>query len=484
MGPCKQRTEDYTFNVSFTVSLPGPPNTPPGSSTGGNDPSPTPTPTPTPSTPGATGAIPGHGGTDDAQGDNISIPVTVDSGTGEVRINLDADITEALIADALLKASESADAAGEMSGNAQPVVTLDLSGVADATAAVLSVEAAKLFSEHDVSVTVKLPDADITLAPDALAVLAAANNDSTTLITVEAAVVPKKELKGMQAAQVKGYETVVSIDVFAGGEKIDVPLTVSLPYTLKANENPAAVRIWYMDADGNLTDLKGVFDPGTGMITFTVGHQSYFVVGYDPVALWVNIFSDISDEAWYYDAVAYANYYGLFEGVGGGHFAPAGSMTRAMFVTVLRNQEARNHEISDSKQDTGGAPDGSAVQIFSDVSADAWYFDAVQWAASLGIVSGVGEGRFDPDRSVTRQEIAVMLCNYADYKGSNVPENRAPLPLTDYDEIDVWAQQQSRQLIEAGVFSGDNSSFRPKDAATRAEAAQLFKNFLRFVIGS
>jgi hypothetical protein len=140
-----------------------------------------------------------------------------------------------------------------------------------------------------------------------------------------------------------------------------------------------------------------------------------------------------------------------------------------MFVTVLHKLEG------------GPAPDGSGR--FTDVALTAWYHDPVQWAAENGIVSGVGGGRYDPDRPITRQEMATMLMNYANFKGYDIPQNRPLLPLTDLNQIDMWAETPSLRLIEAGVLNGSNNEFRPKDTATRAEVAQMFKNFLRFVLG-
>ena len=306
---------------------------------------------------------------------------------------------------------------------------------------------------------------EIKLNLDALGTIASADAGS---FTVEAAAIPMRDLQGMQAAQVKGYETVVSIDVFVGDAKVDVPLTVSLPYSLKGSENPAAVRVWYMADNGNLTDLNGTFDRTTGMITFTINHQSYFVVGYDPVALWVNVFTDVPEDAWYYDAVAFANYHGLFSGYGDGRFGPQDSMTRAMFATVLYNL------------DSSPAPSGYA--IFTDVPASAWYHNPVQWAAESGIVNGVGGGRFDPDRAISRQEMAVMLSNYANFKGYAIPIYRAMPNFTDQDSIASWALAATRALAEAGVINGSGNHFNPQDDATRAEVAQMLKNFLRFVV--
>lgn len=400
--------------------------------------------------------IPGSGGAV-----AVAVPVTVNDSTGEVTVILDKQTTEALIADAIAQTETEGTAAA-------PIVTLDLSGIKEATAAVLHVEAAQAFSENGIAVTVKLPAGSITLAAETLAALAALTDAGETPVTVKAAVVEQKDLKGMQGAQVKAYETVVSIDLFVGDEKIDMPITISLPYTLKLNENPAAVRVWYMDGNGDLTDLNGVYDRNTDMIIFTVHHQSYYVTGYEPVTLWANTFHDIAGGAWYYDAVAYANYYGLFDGYGGGIFAPEDRMTRAMFVAVLWKLEGAR------------APSGSGK--FVDVVPGAWYHSPVQWAAENGIVNGVGDGKYAPDRAITRQEMALMLMNYANFKSYDMIENRSLPNFIDYNQIDLWAETAVRKLSEAGVLNGSDNEFMPKQDASRAEVAQMFKNFLRFVV--
>jgi hypothetical protein len=330
---------------------------------------------------------------------------------------------------------------------------------------------AQAFADAGVAVSIMLPGVTITFDPVTLEAIIAIAGLENLSITVEAAVVPMSDLQGMQAAQVRGYETVVSIKVFIDGAKLDVPITINLPYNLKPNENPAAVRVWHMTDDGGaLTDLNGVFDTDTGMITFMVSHQSYFVVGYDPVTLWVNVFTDVSETAWYYDAVAFANYHGLFGGYSSGIFGPQDSMTRAMFVKTLWKLEGNP------------APGGSAW--FTDVAVGTWYHDPVQWAAEQGMVSGVGGGRFAPDRPITRQEMAVMLMNYADFKGFDIPKNREALDFADADSIASWARNAILEMTEAGVINGSNGSFMPHRDATRAEVAQMFRNFLRFVAES
>ncbi|MDR1735317.1 MAG: S-layer homology domain-containing protein, partial [Oscillospiraceae bacterium] len=214
--------------------------------------------------------------------------------------------------------------------------------------------------------------------------------------------------------------------------------------------------------------LNGVYDEETALITFAVSHQSRYAVGYDPVALWVNVFGDISESAWYYDAVAYVSHYGLFVG-NGGKFMPDDGMTRAMFVTVLWSLEGKP------------APGGSAS--FGDVPVGTWYHDGVIWAAENGIVAGTGGGNYSPDKTISRQEMALMLLNYSNFKGYAIPDNREAPDYTDTAQIAVWAESAAKELSEAGVMGGNNNAFMPQKAACRAEAAQLIKNFLRLIAG-
>jgi hypothetical protein len=337
----------------------------------------------------------------------------------------------------------------------------------------LDVDAAEAFSGAGVSVTVDLPAGEITLDPGALADLAATTDIGTTPITVSAETVPMSQLKGMQAAQVKGYQTVVEVDVYVGDTAVDVPVTISLPYTLKANEDPKAVCVWHLDDEGILTRLVGSYDSARRMITFVVTHQSKFIVGYEPVALWTNIYTDIYAADSYYEAVAFANFHGLFAGTGTGTtFSPGMGMTRGMFVTVLWALEGKPEPTSEM---TG----------FTDVPAGAWFEKGVYWAAENGVVAGTGDGTtYSPDDIIDNQQIAVILAAYAKYKGYAIPEYREMPEYYDDALIAAWAKAQVEAMSKAGVqgLDGDDM-FAPETDATRADVATALRNFLRLVVG-
>ncbi|MDR0293284.1 MAG: YDG domain-containing protein [Oscillospiraceae bacterium] len=346
---------------------------------------------------------------------------------------------------------------------------LDLTGVKGAETAVLDVNAAKVFSEAEVAVTVKLPGADVTLVPKTLAKLAATTDNGKTPVTVEANTVPVTDLNRMQAAQVRGYEPVVNVDVYVGSKKIDVPITTSLPYKLKTVENPKAVCVWYLNDMGNIKKLYGAYDEKTEMITFTVDHQGYFVVGYDPVALWENRFTDVSEDHPFYDAIAYASYYSgkLFAGTSDTTFDPDGVMTRGDFMTVLYK--------------LAGRPAYSeGYRNFGDVKAGDYYYDAILWGANTGIVAGKGGDRFAPSDALSRQEMAVILYKYAaKVAGYVIPEYRGA---QTFDKVDGWAATQTGALGKAGMLTSGGSDLT--ESASRAEIARVFMDFIRFVVAS
>ncbi|MCL1808050.1 MAG: CotH kinase family protein [Oscillospiraceae bacterium] len=183
----------------------------------------------------------------------------------------------------------------------------------------------------------------------------------------------------------------------------------------------------------------------------------------DVDAGWVNTFGDVSENDWFYNAVAFANANSLFAGYSTTHFAPNDVMTRAMFVTVLHKLEGRP------------APKGTVT--FTDVPDD-WYTNAVLWAAENSVVTGHGNGIFKPADPISRQEAAVMLFSYAKYKKLALPDKEESYGFTDDDAIDWWAEKEVKALAHAGVFP-TVSAFRPTDKATRAEVAEMFMYFLQ-----
>lgn len=151
----------------------------------------------------------------------------------------------------------------------------------------------------------------------------------------------------------------------------------------------------------------------------------------------------------------------LFSGIGENLFDPDGSMTRAMFVTVLSRLD--NADLTDYK-----------TTSFDDVPTGEWFSAAVEWAVQQGIVKGVGGGLFDPHRSVTREQMAHILNNYVKYKGYTWPDGEGSV-FNDQSSISDWAVESVSAVHKAGVVVGKPGDiFDPQGTANRAEVATVF----------
>jgi len=184
-----------------------------------------------------------------------------------------------------------------------------------------------------------------------------------------------------------------------------------------------------------------------------------------------NPFADVAAGAWYYDSVMYVYGKGLMTGtsVTPMLFSPNGHTTRGMIAAILYRLE--------------GSPGASGVENpFSDVADGKWYTDAVIWAHHNEIVSGYDDGRFGPEDSMTREQLAAMLLNY-ELAFDRVPRDiLMDREFSDWDDISVWAKNAVNRLTIQGIINGKPGNlFDPKGNATRAEVAAMFMRFLESV---
>lgn len=125
-----------------------------------------------------------------------------------------------------------------------------------------------------------------------------------------------------------------------------------------------------------------------------------------------------------------------------------------------------------------GKPGVSGSNRFSDVDAGAWYANAVQWAVENGITAGVSATEFAPERKVTRQEVASFLYRYANWKNYNVSGKNDLSAFADSDEVASWATEAMQWANNAKIINGTGSGLlAPTGTATRAEVAAMMKGF-------
>ncbi|KGE19781.1 bifunctional 2',3'-cyclic-nucleotide 2'-phosphodiesterase/3'-nucleotidase [Paenibacillus wynnii] len=187
-----------------------------------------------------------------------------------------------------------------------------------------------------------------------------------------------------------------------------------------------------------------------------------------PTAAPVVEFKDLGKVVWAQSAIKALAAQGILKGVGGDNFAPAQNVSRAEFVTIL--VRALN------LPSTAGKP-----VTFSDVKSGVWYTDAISIGVNAGLVKGSGNGKFEPGREITREEMAIMVANALKFKGllQSGNHNAALQKFADKGEIASYAQESVAQLTDLGIINGiDADEFGPKGITNRAQAAVIIFRML------
>lgn len=175
-------------------------------------------------------------------------------------------------------------------------------------------------------------------------------------------------------------------------------------------------------------------------------------------------FVDVVKGAWYYPAVEYVYNNNLMNGTNGGMtFEPNVDLNRAMMAAVLYNME--------------GQPACNKSGLFSDVADGRWYTNAINWAASNNIVSGMPDGSYAPNQALTREQMASILYRYAEYKGIDVNTRADLSKFTDGTTTSSWAQGVVQWAVAEKLINGNGNELQPKGTASRAQVATVLMNF-------
>ena len=203
-----------------------------------------------------------------------------------------------------------------------------------------------------------------------------------------------------------------------------------------------------------------------GSVSLSLSHASQYAIVIDDHNHGVVTlpFTDVSDNDWFYDPVCFVYSQGLMTGTSATTFEPNTSTTRAMIVAML----ARLENVT-SANSAG----------FTDVSGSDWYATAVNWAAASGITSGTGDGNFSPNTAITREQLAAILMNYAQYKGQDTSARATLDTYNDATAISSWANDVMSWAVAEGLLTGVTAdTLQPQGAATRAQVAAILQRFL------
>ncbi len=172
---------------------------------------------------------------------------------------------------------------------------------------------------------------------------------------------------------------------------------------------------------------------------------------------WQFKYTDVDSANKYYAAIDFAGRNGIMNGVSETEFAPDLALNRAMFVTILHRVEGK--PVID-------------MQNFNDVKSEAYYAGAAAWANYNNIVNGIAPGVFDPDTSITREQMATVIYRYLKYKGNVADETMIKTDFNvDLSDVSDWAKEAVEYCISNSIIEPRGTGFDPKTPATRAEAA-------------
>ena len=251
-----------------------------------------------------------------------------------------------------------------------------------------------------------------------------------------------------------GGTVTVSPSRASSGRTVTIIATPDLGFALES--------LTVLDSRGNEIALT---DKGNGKYTFTMPASRVTVeASFTPAPL---PFEDVAPGAWYESAVRYAYFHNIMEGMRETEFAPATALTRAMAVQILYNLEGQ----PDLSDENLGYP-------YEDVDAQAWYGNAVYWARITGVATGYGDGTFQPGDSITRQEFAQMLYNYAKYKGYDLCVEGDLAQFPDSESVADWAETAMSWANGNELINGhDDGTIDAAGIGTRAQAASILMQF-------
>mgnify|MGYP004601575897 FL=1 len=184
------------------------------------------------------------------------------------------------------------------------------------------------------------------------------------------------------------------------------------------------------------------------------------------------MFTDVTKN-WAYPGIQYCVTHGIMGGMGDGTFAPTGTTTRAQIVQILYNLE--------------GTPAVSGTTPFTDLTAN-WYKPAILWAYQNNVVAGTSPNTFDPERPVTREQIAVILTQYM-FHVLKMERTWTPADLSTFPDganVSSWAKEAMQDAVALGLINGSKAPdgkvyLDPQGSATRQQVATILMNFCQNV---
>ncbi|RRD95487.1 hypothetical protein EII17_03165 [Clostridiales bacterium COT073_COT-073] len=278
-----------------------------------------------------------------------------------------------------------------------------------------------------------------------------------------------KQLSQEQKALI-GQKPVIDLRITtANGKEInsfgDQGLLIQIPYTLENTEKPENMIVYSFDSKQAPKKIpNSLYDLKNKKMVFQVKNPAPFAIGYQREEL-LN-FTD-TNQHWAKNEIAYVSARNLLIGTEPQIFSPDVMTTKAMLITVL----GRLAEVEENKYPKAA---------FDDLAENAYYSNYVNWAMAKGIIQGNQEGKFAPDASVSREEMAVILKNYLQISGIEKTMESQQRSFSDQAQISEWAKEAVAMLSQMNIMIGkDDNQFDPQGTVTRAEIATILTRLIK-----
>lgn len=370
-------------------------------------------------------------------------------------------ITDSLVKAALEQARTDAKAQSRSAYGVGVSLSLDTPATAGLTVTLERAALNRLMSEKAKQLTITGAPISLTLDREALAEIQKQSTGNITITVKPVTVKGVRNAYDITISTVKDGKTVSITSLGAGA------VTLSIPCTPAKGEAAGGFYAVYVDGKGKVNRIAdSSYDTNSGSVIFSTDHFSVYGVGYTaPSAK----FTDISSH-WAAESIDYVVGRGLLSGTAETTFAPDTAMTRGMLVTAL----GRLAGVDIKAYNTNS---------FTDVKEDSTFRPYIEWAYSKGIVQGIGNSQFAPDRAITRQEIAVIFSNYAKATGYTLPVTRTATTYADASSIGSVYKTAVTAMQQAGIMmGGTNNKFNPKSSATRAEVSATLHRYIKLTI--
>lgn len=395
---------------------------------GGSSPGTTPEPQPGPQ-------LPGNG--------SVIVPVIkVENGTA----------TAILSSDSLNKAIENASS----SANGKKQVTIEVPKQANAQSYVVQFPTSSLQDNNNVEFVLKTANATLQIPSNMLSNI----TEQADQVSIQINKGSADRLSAGDRANV-GSRPVIDLSFTAGDRVLawnnpTAPVTVSIPYTPAAQElvNAHQIIILNINNQGQATAVpNGRYDVKSSSVVFETTEFSTYAVAHVSKS-----FADVQKVLWVKQAVEAMAARDIIQGISDDSFAPAASITRADFITLL----VRALELQSP---------GTNTASFSDVQPDAYYAQAVAIAKELGIAAGFEDNTFKPSSSISRQDMMVLTAKALKAAGKPSTGNGNLASYSDAAGISAYALDSVASLVGTGIVNGKDGKIAPADPLTRAEAA-------------